>query len=283
MAIAIFSYGRGFLIVKTMSQKEKSEIRLTPSAVLYREKLRLRKRTDLPDGLIPLPGFRYEATATKPDMEKTFVKGMIQLLASATKRASGPAGGDVQFVTLVELSLDKPRLAFEFDCPNPALPAYVKKQLSAKETATEGLSILGQTPIEYQMVIPPNQRVPVVVHYQAQKDNILFINRNHMTNAEQFLDPNLCRTTSGFLNFIGALLLLQAEGQAGGHIKRMLNQVDNFLDHGLDEWLRWLFYLAETRTLYEADRILVDREHPEHYFFDASPKIAGAGGSPRAS
>jgi hypothetical protein len=253
-----------------MANLEPIEIRLSPAVALYREKLLLRKKEDLPAGLIPVPSVRCETKTTKddPTLQKIFVKGMIQVVASAIVAAK--LNDEVQHLALVEFTLGAQQMAFELYCASAALVHGIKQAMRTK--ALENVSDLT---IEYQMAIPPDARVPLVFWYQPKTKRLLVINKHHMNNPEQFLDPQKCRTTSGLLNFIGSLLLLEKFGEASvvsSHLKNFLLRLDGYLDSGLDEWLRWLFFLASSGVIYQASRVLVHPDQSERYYYDTTPK-----------
>jgi hypothetical protein len=248
------------------------EMRLTPAAAVYRGKLQLRTKADLPKGVVPLPGFRYTTQARKDeaDIERVFVKGMIQLIASALIETYGHLQKDLQFVALLKVSIAKPELGFQFHCPFAPLVARVRERLEAWQGALGALDNLRDFTIEYQMGLSPGVRLPLVFHYQPQKRHLLVANKNHLGAPEQFLDPEMCRTTSGLLNFLGALLLLEQLDNLLPHVKRLLTQIDPFLDHGLDEWLRWLFCLAHTQVFFDPARIFLLPDQPEKYFYQCA-------------
>jgi hypothetical protein len=122
--------------------------------------------------------------------------------------------------------------------------------------------------IEYQCVLPVNERVPIVFSYQPNRKHLIFANRNHFDAPEQFLKAELTRNTSGLLNFIGSLLIVEQMQDELPHIKSVIGQAAMAMDSDLDEWLRWFYCLVDTRALFSPARILIDPMHPERYYYD---------------
>jgi len=96
---------------------------------------------------------------------------------------------------------------------------------------------------------------------------LLVINKHHIATPDQFLDPEFCRTTSGFLNFLGTLLLLDQNSDTPDHLRAIAHKANTLADHGLDEWLRWLYCLIDFGTLYEPKRVLINSLDPEQFFY----------------
>jgi hypothetical protein len=244
----------------------KFEFKLTPAATVYREKLMLRQRSDLPDGLCSLPGFRFHSPvkSAAPDAQKVLAKGMIQLIASALVQFASLSKSEMQFVSTVMFGLDDREYEFAFDCPFPKLVELAKHNVQNPRTAIAQIENLQ---IKYKMMLPNQVRVPLVFVYSPQKSELLVSNEHHLQNPRQFLDPELCRTTSGFLNFVGTFLLLDKIGEDSTFMETTLAKGNVVTNRGVDEWLRWLYCLVDTNTIYETERILVNPQDAEQYFY----------------
>jgi hypothetical protein len=128
----------------------------------------------------------------------------------------------------------------------------------------------GNLTIEHQFIIPNDIYLPVVFAYEPQNRHLLVINRNHLKMPALFLRPELARDTSGLLNFIGTLNLLNNMDQNSVHINNLPNLCETAINENLDEWLRWFYCLVDTGALLNQARILVKIEHPETYYYDYS-------------
>jgi hypothetical protein len=109
--------------------------------------------------------------------------------------------------------------------------------------------------------------VPVVATYRPPLSHLLLTNIDHFDNPEQFLDPNACRTTSGFLNFLGALTVAQMkiESESAAPVIRFKN-IEDTVNQGLEQWFRWL-YNAMDRGEWSPSRIFVNSRNPEEYAY----------------
>ncbi len=256
------------------------DYRMTPAATVYREKLLLRTREDIPSEAEALPGFLFRlAKRDMPQMGqseasgKLFVKGMMHLLAFALTKFRGGESADFQFVSLVQLSITETEFRFSFDCPYPAIVQFMQEPQLAERPSLESLGSLTDMSMKYDFALPNEIRLPVVFVYQPAKSFLHIANQNHFSNPSYFLEPEHCRTTSGLLNFIGTLLLLEQmsdQKSEYAHIRKILAQAENVLNSNLDEWLRWLYCLVDTSALFDQKRILVDPENPEKYYYDYS-------------
>lgn len=240
-------------------------LRLSPAAAVHREKLMLRRRADLPEPLIGLPSFNFHTTvdSASPDLEKMLVKGMIQLIALAILDFTSERKEDFTFATLARSTLDGGKFSFEFFCPHMQLVELVNSY-HVRRPSYERLANLA---IRYKFILLSDLTMPLVFSYQPRNGELLVTNENQTQSPEQFLNPDWCRTTSGFLNFVGTLSMLSRAGDEAHHLERIASKINTVLDQGLDEWLRWLFCLIDTRSLCDTKQIMVDPEDPEKYFY----------------
>lgn len=252
--------------IEMTDEKRKFEFKLTPAAAAYREKLMLRTRDDLPPGLCELPAFDFRAPAREaaPEIQRGLVKGMFQLVASAIVEYWDTNQSQLQFVSSIRYSVARGEFEFDFACPFPVLTELIQKNIKDARRAAGRIKNLS---IRYKMRVPDNLRVPIVFVYEPTNKALLVTNENHFSNPQQFLDPELCRTTSGFLNFIGTFLLLENITDGAVLVEETLAQGNIVMNRGLDEWMRWLYCLVDKNIVYQQKRILVDPEAPETFFF----------------
>jgi hypothetical protein len=89
------------------------------------------------------------------------------------------------------------------------------------------------------------------------------VNTNHFSDPDQFFSPWLCHTTSGFLNFIGASSIRQANDRTA-----LWSDPEKVMNQDLDEWFRWLYCAMETGVWFESQRVLVRRSNPEEFVYN---------------
>jgi len=239
---------------------------LTPAATVYREKLLLRRKADLPAGLQRLPGFRFATSAKKEavdDVSKLFVRGMIHVVASGIVRSTPANLKEFQFVSLAQVSRAENEFEFAFDCPYASIVELARAQLGKASSPAE----VADVRIRYEIAIVPGLRMLVVFSYTPGSKTLLVTHKNHLSNPTQFLKPDLCKTTSGFLNFIGTLFLLEEISSEVDNFSPILAFANSELNRGLDELLRWIYCLVDRNELYNGDRILIDPQNPERFFF----------------
>jgi hypothetical protein len=251
----------------TMAREPRQiQFALTPAATLYREKLLLRRKAGLPPGLQRLPGFRF-ATSIKQqgvyDASKLFVKAMIHVIASAIARSTPVNLKEFQFVSLAQWSIAEDKFEFAFDCPYAPVVELARAQLGTAGSPRDA----GVT-IRYEIMIRSGLRMPVVFSYTPGDNTLLVTHKNQLSDPSQFLRPELCKTTSGFLNFIGTLFLLEEIAPEANNIPPILALANSELNRGIDEMLRWIYCLVDRYELYSTDRILVDVQNPERFFFN---------------
>jgi hypothetical protein len=255
--------------------------RPTPAATLYREKLLLRRRADLPKGLVMLPAAEYSAAlaVAHPEASKIFVKAMLQSFASAIVENAPRNGGEWHLGTLVRFGEADGRMEFTIMCASPALGASMLNRLERMSRKDMNANDnLGGIEIEYQFGLPPGTFVPIVFSYTPQKRHVVVNNRSHMANPDHFLNPQASDITSGFLNFLGTLLMIAAINPQPKYINDVVAKTEQARTGKLDEWLRWFYCLTDTGKTFERKRLLVDPKDPERFYYDYSPGDGGPSG-----
>ncbi len=115
--------------------------------------------------------------------------------------------------------------------------------------------------IEWRFAVPPGVNVPVVIvsHDAARRYGVM--NLNQVNSPKQFLNPTLCTTTSGLLNYIGALDVLDTE-------MLVIANLNALQDTGIDEWFRWFYCLTETGVVLDTSKLLVRGADGEKWIYD---------------
>ena len=239
-------------------------INLDPAAVLYREKLLIRTRGEIGPEVIELPSFTWEIEKKRvPDLgDKDMVRNWMRYLAIASAAVAEKTKGDLAFVVLVRIQSDDRTFSLAVHCPYSQIvePLWDKATLESR--------FVGTTPDIRHKYALLDAQCPVVVAYSAASNEVLLTNENHIGNPMQFLEPEHCSTTSGLLNFIGALSLLEALKPDDAPHERAGEWVKSAIAARNDEWLRWFFHLAAERVVLDPKRILVVPDSPETYFYD---------------
>jgi hypothetical protein len=241
-----------------------SPISLDPASVLYFQKLAVRKRP-IPAGTIPLPGFIWEAERArlKGASDKDMVKQFMSAIAYGWRAVQ--KAGDAAMVALIRVTTEPDRFEFAVSCANPA----VIEPLDPKYRDRVGN--LPDVDIRHRYAIT-DQLCPVVFGWQKAKNEILITNEYHFANPNQFLAIDRVGTTSGFLNFIGALGILLFKEEEKEFTSALPALLKDAMTSRADEWLRWIHHLKDERALFAPKRILVERNNPETWFYDYSGK-----------
>jgi hypothetical protein len=247
------------------AQPKVIQLNLSPAATVHREKLLLRQSSGLPKGIIPLPNFNFVApfAQTGPGAEKAVVKSLLQGVSLALLEAQERRSSELTFASLVKFSFKDGKCSFQFYCPYAEI---VQRVVDFKINRPDPTS-LDSLEINYKFSLMADIVLPLVFVFDKKARQLLITNENHINSPEQFLDPERCRLTSGFLNFIGTLSLLNAADAAEPHVEALVKQVNLAIDRGVDEWLRWLYCFLDTRKLYETKRVFVSQEKPEEFYF----------------
>lgn len=250
--------------------------RPTPAAELYREKLLLRQRADLPAGLVRLPGFEFTTTvaALTDEVGKVFAKGMIQAWAAAIVHCAPSTATEWWFASLARFSIEKGptnKLAFQLMCPHANVVQEAKKRIDrVKRKDMSALDAIADVTIEYQFALPPNLLMPLVFGYKPAEKRLLATNRNHIEKPGQFLKPSVGETTSGFLAFLGTIMMMTEADTSSKPYEDLIAASDSAMTGKLDEWLRWFHCMVDTQAAFEQDRLLIDPHRPETYYYDYS-------------
>jgi hypothetical protein len=215
---------------------------------------------------VELPGFVYGVPKPTRDVDaakNVLAEAFVRLYAIAALRHFGPKGGDVEFVLLCKLEDSGDRLEFHSYTPYPEIVSHIKTLIASPGSGAHVARALKgfEGKVASECVFPEAYLFPVVAICSPTKKHFRFTYRNQFNDPDQFLNPYHCKTTSGFLNFVGCLLHKQA-GKPDARI-----QVDNMhavLGKGLDPFIRWVYDLTANGGFYP-ENVLVNVDNPEAF------------------
>jgi hypothetical protein len=254
----------------------RNHARLTPEALVYREKLFLRERRDLPDDLIALPtfGLEWPVNNRTEGGEKALIKGAVYLIGSILGDLPRAQAERFEFVSLVEVNSTAKKINIDFACPYPDIVDRAKDRWANRaKLSHEAFELAEELEVENRFMLPIGVRMPLVFDYQHRAKHLLVVNKNQVSSPDQFLDPETCRTTSGFLNFLGTLCMLDKMHDDTQYIKAITARANTLMNRDLDEWLRWLYQFMDRGTVVNYSHILVSSSSPETYFYDCSTTL----------
>jgi hypothetical protein len=218
-----------------------------------------------PDEWIPIPVLEYtlRPEAAQGEQLKQAVKAFFWMIVAGLGEPGQPAKR--QFVTLLRLVRNEKRgVTFHLVCPFQEPLQYAAAARPGDAAAAEWMQRVAGFEVQHKYAVLEDCLVPVVVDYDRPARTAALENRNHLSNPVQFISPWLCRTTSGFLNSIGAQAL---EGLQGPK-PMVVSNLEALMNQGLDEWFRWFYCLTETGGRFEAKRLLVRKANPEEWAYD---------------
>lgn len=239
-------------------------IKITAAVQLYREKLNLRSRQDIPDLVNPLPQY---ATRLKDNLSaddrRLFLNGLVYWLATGGMRIAREHNRRFQFVCLIFLGGEHIRPPLYVRC------AY-RKVLASIPAGACLTAQFDNFHMTQQCILAPDTWTPLAFVCDPEIPSVLASNARQLLDPLYFLDTRHCRTTSGFLNFMGTLFLLENDERLGD----ALNKVDDWLKDAMseeyNEWFRWVSHsMTVGRITLDFNRILVNTAEPERWYFDS--------------
>ena len=248
--------------------KKTITLQLNPAEVLYRKKILLRRRENMPSNLLTLPSFKWDIEKSRmagvDDREilKTWMRYLAWVLAACAKATGAKT---LSFVALALPASDEKTFSLRVSCPYPQILAPLKSrsELQKIAEANSGISIHHKYGLTDLLC-------PVAFVYESAGNHVLIINEHHLSNPMQFLEIDKCRTTSGFLNFLGSFNLLQELDDASSLADKLPQLMRDAMHARSDEWLRWFFHSNEKSVLFDPSRIFVDQKNPERFFYHYS-------------
>ena len=192
--------------------------------------------------------------------------GMGRLIVLAAADLFPVTMTEVQFVVLLRLTVDQGELCHTTFAPYPELIARMRSWFSSENRAqvVESAFQESKIEIEHRYALPVDTLTPLAVVYKPMMKHALLTNKNHLSNPAQFLMPQLCRSTSGFLNFLGTFTLAASMQGPGPHLIKIDN-IDKAMDQDIDPWFRWLYHFIDSGRAFDPNRIYVNSKHPEEY------------------
>jgi hypothetical protein len=258
-----------------MATPVRIDINLTPAEFLYFNKLALRTRDGFPASAIPLPSVVWEAdTARMSKNPRELIKMLMRYFAGTAAASGRRLGHDYGFVVLVSVTITPNDYSVTAYCPRADILDPLKRP--------RGLEQFGRDPayavpdILFKAAFP-DTLCPVVVLWRHATRDVLITNEQHLKNPEYFLAIDLVNTTSGFLNFIGVLKLLDyaytSERAVAPHFARIPTMMREAIHARSDEWMRWLAHLMDKQMLFSEKHIFVDATNPERYYYNYSGRL----------
>jgi len=214
---------------------------------------------------IPLPGWSFSGPIKQDDIAP-FVKSMFRVIARALYDAFPRSLQELQFATLCKISVSENTLEFRFWAPYRKLIDLVVGHLPPEMELEDCARYFQEVSpdVHHQYRLEPDILAPVAVFYRPALGHVVFTNKNVVANPRQYLDPQLCRTTSGFLTFLGALEIHRSSQQEALSDLIVINDPRFYADKGLDQWVRWLGCVLEEGSS-NLERVHVNLHAPEEY------------------
>ena len=210
---------------------------------------------------MPVPVVSYNRPGPQPEDLNQLVKLFLRLAVGGADEVASARGGELQFVGLFHLAVGEDRTVLSLTCPYEE-PRRLMKQVWGT-TAAKDPQVFARISrdLDFKCKFVGDIYVPIVFVFSPTSDSVLLINHNHFSNPNQFIVPELCQTTSGFLNFIGA-------SNIKGSSTTIVRNLEPLMNKGLDEWFRWLYCTTETGILFDPALLLVRRSDPEEWVYD---------------
>ena len=211
-----------------------------------------------------------------PDSEeafKEFAKLMFRIIALGVEEAPPKPSDEFQLVLLCRSAKEGNRVSFTAYVPFPQLVTFVRNHLPPNMESKTLAQILKNSQIEVRHSYAfslDDILFPMGIFYYPAGNQVLFSNRKQYEAPQEFLNPYSCRTTSGFLNFLGSFSLKAAKGDPASRKTLVAGKVDDPIGAGLKEWSRWMQHFID-RGIWETDRILISPKDPERYLYNYSP------------
>jgi hypothetical protein len=244
------------------------KLNLDPATLLYRAKLFTRGTQDIPRSLVELPSFAWEIPKAKLSRDldsKSVIRNWMRYFALVTASMAKARKQDVVYVALIQFSDTPERYSISMKCAHleviePLLDPKLREALVDEDVS-----------IQYKFALL-DTLCPVVFSCSAADKRVLVTNENHQRDPHQFLDVERCNLTSGMLNFIGSIHMLNAAGLEDEYLGSFSSWIQEAMRLRRDEWLRWFFHLAERNVLFAPGNFRVDPTNPESFVYDYQGK-----------
>jgi hypothetical protein len=221
-------------------------------------------------GWVPLPGYSFDMPL--PDSEeafKEFTKLMFRIIAIGVAKTPPKPSGDYQLALLCRSYEEQHRTYFTAFAPSPQLVAFIRAHLPPNMDAKTLRAVIESSEIEvrHAYAFLPDTLLPIAVFHYPAMHQVLFSNRNLYETPDEFLSPYSCRTTSGFLIFLGALSFAITKGKPNSPKTFIAGKIDDPRSSGLTEWCRWQQHWLDSGS-WETNRIFINENDPESYIYN---------------
>jgi hypothetical protein len=231
------------------------------------------KNSGLEPGWIPLPSYSFGMPL--PDSEeafKEFTKLMFRVIAIGVAKTPPKPSEDYQLALLCRSYEEEHYTYFAAFAPSPQLVAFVRAHLPPNMDAKTLSAVIesSETEVRHAYAFLPDTLLPIAVFHYPAKHQVLVSNRNLYETPDEFLNPHSCRTTSGFLIFLGALSFVMAKSKPNSPKTFIAEKIDDPMSCGLTEWCRWQQHLLDSGS-WETNRIFINENDPERYVYNYTP------------
>lgn len=240
---------------------------------MNRQKVSEAQYQRLESGWISLPNYRFSSPV--PDTQEAvaaFIKAMLRVVALGTAEIFPSPVQELQFVMLCRWNREGEDLNFVAYLPFQELVGFALDHLPPRMESSTLARAFRNKPVDvhHNYAFPIDTLCPIVAVCRPILKHVQFANRNQFAAPDQFLDPNTCRTTSGFLNFLGTHAIKRAGSDPNELYPLVYRNVEHLLDAGLEQWFRWLYHVMDC-GIWETERIFVSSANPEEYAYRYNP------------
>mgnify|MGYP002620229184 CR=1 FL=1 len=216
-------------------------------------------------------------------VQKDLVRVLVRTIARGIEELCVTSAPEVQVLVLLKLRTEGDAWRVTVISPWHELVGYLtdncppRAAVDVWREATDKLA----ADVTHQYAVVLDALTPIAFRYRPALRQMLATNKVQMSDPEQFLQPQLCKTTSHFLNFVGTISMHYRMAETEGKTPVFLfEDIDNLFDAGLDHWFAWLYFWIDTSTLIDLDRLFVGAKNPEEYRYHYVPGAMPATGAP---
>jgi hypothetical protein len=219
---------------------------------------------------MPIPSFSFGVPVeTLKDRAgvRAFVTGMLEIFALGVSEVVPQDMQELQFVSLCDLRQVGSEYNLTLQTPFQELVGFMMDHVRPRMLPAQVKLQLEKFHIQFRLVnrcaAVEGSTVPFVTVYNPPLKKVLFTNENQIHSPKQFLNPMLCSSTSGFLNFVGTMMLLDTQEEPTAVF---YEDLDKLVDRPeTEQWFQWLLHFTDTRIAYQSSRLFVGSENPEEF------------------
>lgn len=229
---------------------------------LNREKVLGPRTGHDPAAWMRLPAFGWAHPGASADQADALLRLFLRMIVTSLEPR---AEAGLEFCGLLKVETGD-GFDLSFACPFEEPRTLLERVAGAAPAEREQLfGRLTTRDLQMQLVAPAGLRVPVAFQIEPGVDRVRLGNQAVVSNPEDFLSPGSCRTTSGFLGFVGATMVRDAFATQP---VMLVSDIEAAMNQGLDEWFRWLYCSMERGISLDLDRVFVRRSDPEQFLYD---------------